>query len=170
MNLGSNHNQKGKCFIAKHEFSADFIGSSTQTIFEDYTCNHNKTLLEFSNNSSYTVTIRKRGCHIPLILKLDDPGVRSIQVEDLQSVSVSHQGDDLTPILRISGEKTFCICCSGEDNDQKNDPCCDKCNFCDSKEKCVCSCNCSKCRPSKRCCPKTNFTPAPGHLDLLGYN
>ncbi|MEX3746941.1 hypothetical protein [Lysinibacillus xylanilyticus] len=172
LNLGSNHNQKGKCFIAKHGFSVDYFGSSTQTLFEDYTCNHNKTLLDFTINQPVSVTIRKRGCHIPLTLELD-PGVRNIQVEDLQSVSVSRTGDlfgGSSPALILRGQKTFCICCSGEDNDQKNDPCCGKCNFCDSKEKCVCSCNCSKCRPSKRCCPKTNFTPAPGHLDLLGYN
>ncbi|WP_374964835.1 hypothetical protein [Lysinibacillus sp. RS5] len=172
LNSGSNHNQKGKCFIAKHNFNVNFFGSSTQTIFEDFTCNHNKTLLSFLVNQPVSVTIRKRGCHIPLILKLD-PGVRSVQVEDLQSVSVSRTGDllgDPSPALILRGQKTFCICCSGEDNDQKYDLCCGKCNFCDSKEKCVCSCNCSKCRQKKCCCPKTNFIPAPGHLDLLEYN
>ncbi|MFJ7186173.1 hypothetical protein [Lysinibacillus xylanilyticus] len=172
LNLGNNHNQKGKCFIAKHGFSVDYFGSSTQTIFEDYTCNHNKTLLDFTINQPVSVTIRKRGCHIPLTLKLD-PGVRSVQVEDLQSVSVSRTGDllgDPSPALILRGQKTFCICCSGEDNDQKYDPCCGKCNFCDCKERCVCSCNCSKCRPQKCCCPKTNFIPGPGHLDRLEYN
>ena len=154
----SNHNQKGECFIGVHvipTFSTGLTPGSTQTVYEDFTCNHNKTLLELSAiTQPIQVTIKRRKCNTPLILTIDPlPTIRKrlqrvIQLADLESVSVLNLSQATNATFNLSGQKTFCICCDGEDQHHKCDGCCDKCKGCDNKnrchtcKKCSCSCNC----------------------------
>ncbi|SCM96469.1 Uncharacterized protein BWINRASL_03540 [Bacillus mycoides] len=150
-----NHNQKGECFIGVHvipTFDVGLTPSSNQTVFEEFTCNHNKTLLELRATSQpISVTIKRRKCDTPLTIKIDplptfrDSLQRVIQVEDLESVSVLNLSATGNATFSLSARKTFCICCDHEDNDRKCGSCCVKCNGCDDKNKCHTCNRCKKC-------------------------
>ncbi|PFB71599.1 exosporium protein D [Bacillus anthracis] len=132
-------NQKGNCFIETHTIAASGTPSTgnipltiivppntSRTVFEDFTSNHNKTLLQISvpnDSSSIEVTIRTRGSSRPISATIVPNEIRIFQVEDFQNLTLTNNSDILD-FIDIFIQKTFCICC----NDQSNpcDECCDK--------------------------------------------
>ncbi|HDR6311627.1 TPA: exosporium protein D [Bacillus cereus] len=138
----SNH-QKANCFIETHTISgsgANLTGNiplnllvppntSNLPVFEDFTNNHNKTLLQISSTpfSAFpalplTIIIRTRRSNNPIVATLTTDevgnlgGPRVFQVEDFESLSVSNTNQFQTGELNVFIQKTFCICC----NDQSN--------------------------------------------------
>ncbi|MGA3599826.1 hypothetical protein [Lysinibacillus agricola] len=148
--------QGGELFIGKHILDIDVVFSqepSSLILFEDFTCNHNKTLLKFNAFRAAAFTIKTRGC-LPRTIIVEgnrlNPHDRVIQVENLESVSVTNLFS-IQNFISLNGSKTFCISCPGKDNNRKCDSCCDKCNSCDNKNKChtckrckKCSCSCNR--------------------------
>lgn len=164
-NVYSGFHVPQKCFIDTHPFTGSLflsVGGPEQTLIEDITCNHNKTLLILRssrtggsgfNAQPIQVIIRTRGCTEPITTVLP-PGIpRVFQVEDFESLVVANLGSGNEALLEYSMEKTFCICCSGEDNNQKCRSCCGTCNDCEDKEKCHTCIHCKKCNCS---CDRTN--------------
>ncbi|WP_339149662.1 MULTISPECIES: exosporium protein D [unclassified Sutcliffiella] len=98
-------------------------GSDGIVVFEDYTCNHNKTFLQLTsvpggNQLSpvdLEVTIQTRGSRFPITAIVpggpDIGGTRAFQVEDFESLSVSNPDDIVPGRLAVFIQKTFCICC-----------------------------------------------------------
>lgn len=101
-------------------------GAEDIIVFEDYTANHNKTLLQLSAEPSlveYTfseldVKIFTRDSDVPIEIRLSTnpfgpvfTGIpRGIQVENFVRMTVSNPLDTIGT-LRVHIEKTFCICC-----------------------------------------------------------
>jgi hypothetical protein len=96
----------------------------TETIFEDFTCNHNKTLIQLRSEPSgafpafpLEVTIRTRGSRIPIVATI--PGsqtiesMRAFQVEDFESLSVRFNDEvgQREAAVSVFIQKTFCVCC-----------------------------------------------------------
>jgi len=132
-------NQKDNCFIETHTIAGsgppstgnvplDIIvpPNTSRAVFEDFTSNHNKTLLQVSvpnDSGSIEVTIRTRGSSRPIIATIVPNEIRIFQVEDFQSLTLTNNSDAFD-FIDIFIQKTFCICC----NDQNNpcDECCHK--------------------------------------------
>lgn len=96
----------------------------TETIFEDFTCNHNKTLIQLRSEPRgafpafpLEVTIRTRGSRIPIVATI--PGsqniesMRAFQVEDFESLSVRFNDEvgQREAAVSVFIQKTFCVCC-----------------------------------------------------------
>ncbi|MFT4142533.1 MAG: exosporium protein D [Bacillus sp. (in: firmicutes)] len=123
--------EKANCTIATHKISGTGVNlngnilldiflppNSTITAFEDFTNNHNKTLLQFFVIGGFppvTVTIVTRKSSKPIIFTLEAPNTRIVQVEDFKSLSFTNSIDEAGEIS-IYVEKTFCICCNNQDN------------------------------------------------------
>ncbi|MGD6778547.1 hypothetical protein ACQCT3_02200 [Sutcliffiella horikoshii] len=106
-------------------------GAEDISVFEDYTDNHNKTLLQISAEPSLVeysfsvldVKIFTRDSDEPIEIRLSTNPVgpvytgipRGIQVENFVRLSVSNPLETIGT-LRVYIEKTFCICC-GEYSD-----------------------------------------------------
>jgi len=138
--MNNKHCKKKHCQIASHKvrgdsqgltgnipFQVNLLGGAEDIIvFEDYTDNHNKTLLQLSAETSLVentfsildVKIFTRDSDEPIEIRLSTnpfgpvfTGIpRGIQVENFVRLTVSNP---LTTIgvLRVHIEKTFCICC-----------------------------------------------------------
>ncbi|MGF9859858.1 exosporium protein D [Priestia endophytica] len=104
------------------------------TVFEDFTNNHNKTILQLTSVSGTSgvptasalsavpleVTIRTRGSRTPIEAIIpggDDVigGTRIFQVENFESLSVSNP-NNVPGALNVFIQKTFCICCENNRN------------------------------------------------------
>jgi len=141
----------GELFTGKHilDIDAVFSEETTLILFEDFTYNHNKTLLKFNAFRSAAFTIKTRGC-LPKTIIVEgnrlNPHDRAIQVENLESVSVTNLTSSQN-FISLNGSKTFCISCPGKDNNHKCGSCCNSCNnknkchTCKRCKKCSCSCN-----------------------------
>ncbi|WP_459499186.1 exosporium protein D [Bacillus sp. C1] len=130
------HDQKNKCPVQNHAVTTSndpiniliFANIGPQTIFEDFTTNHNKTLLKLSSIPTpaegvilpaqpLDITIYTRNSNLPIIARI--PGAtdtntiqgstRIFQVENFQSLTVSTP--DIVGTLHACIEKTFCIYC-----------------------------------------------------------
>ncbi|PFA13228.1 hypothetical protein CN373_24495 [Bacillus cereus] len=162
-NLFSNRTQINECFIGTHQLnniSNTLPAGSTQIFFEDFTCNHNKALLELrSTAQQVAVSIKTRDCNTPITVIVDpSPSLglssrRSIQVENLERLSITNLGSGSTTFI-LAGVKTFCICCNDKENNQNCEDCCNICDCCDNKEKCHTCKLCNKCSCS---CNQTNL-------------
>ncbi|MFJ8460450.1 hypothetical protein ACIQ57_15125 [Lysinibacillus xylanilyticus] len=107
----SNHPQHGfhvpqECFVDTHTTGGTFTlqhDDPERTIFEDHTCNHNKTLLELisldpgTNGHSVPpiqITIRTRGCDRPIKDVITPGSTKVFQVEDFESLVVQSVGTE----------------------------------------------------------------------------
>ncbi|MFZ5354007.1 MAG: hypothetical protein ACOZCL_14980 [Bacillota bacterium] len=110
-----------ECFTELHEDLISFAqpcDGTRATYFEDYTDNHNKTLVEVSPGSAgCTITVYMATGSGEVIRRVVEFGtLGSFQVEDLKEVSIECTGN---PGLGCTGliiiRKTFCICCKGDE-------------------------------------------------------
>ncbi|MGA3599825.1 exosporium protein D [Lysinibacillus agricola] len=124
--------QKGESFIATHTFDEIVrvppidAGGATEIVFEDFTKNHNKTLLVLKNSDfrGVSITIQTSTCNTPITADIPRGGLRIFQVENFKSLSLTNPINFASAVLTITGEKTFCINCNSEDNIQKCESCC----------------------------------------------
>jgi len=122
------HHQKDHCFIETHTLTGSNTpltftvpANTSRTIFEDFTNNHNKTLLEFRNLSTSQpteVTIRTRKSRIPITVTIVAGETRGLQIEDFQSLTLTNN-TNINSSIGIFIQKTFCICCNNQ-NDSRN--------------------------------------------------
>ncbi|KEK25713.1 exosporium protein D [Bacillus gaemokensis] len=131
------HHQKDNCFVETHTIAGTgtnltgniplnvFLPTNTsRTLFEDFTNNHNKTLLQFfvtGTSAPIGVTIQTRGSRLPITAILSPTETRIFQVEDFQSLILSNATTDDAGSLGVFIQKTFCICCN--DRNHRNDYC-----------------------------------------------
>jgi len=115
------------CRIATHTIQGDifrsfiiFSGATNQVVFEDYTNNHNKTLLTLRSLDTtgsaavpLTVTITTRNPKKTIIETIPGARTRSFQVENLESITVANSAA-INGTLGVLMQKTFCISCSGQ--------------------------------------------------------
>lgn len=94
----------------------DLLNTTPQTVFEDFTNNHNKTLIQLfvvGMSAPVDVTIRTRGSNIPITTTLQPVQTKIFQVEDFQSLTLTkHEGSVSAVSLFV--QKTFCICCNNQ--------------------------------------------------------
>ena len=94
--------------------------TAPQTVFEDFTNNHNKTLIQLfvvGMSAPVQVTILTRRSSIPITTTLQPVQTKIFQVEDFQSLTLTKQ-EGPTSIVSLFVQKTFCICCN-----DSNDSC-----------------------------------------------
>ncbi|EEL50376.1 MULTISPECIES: hypothetical protein [Bacillus cereus group] len=139
----SNH-QQNNCFVETHTIAGSGTNltgnipvtisletTTPQTVFEDFTKNHNKTLIQLfvvGQSAPVEVTIRTRGSRTPIIATLQPVQTKIFQVEDFQSLTLTRQEGPFT-LVTLFVQKTFCICCNNQDNScdeyyGEDDDCC----------------------------------------------
>lgn len=129
------HNQE--CFTETHTmagFGVDQAGNVpilvslrpnvTETIFEDFACNHNKTLIQLRSEPRgafpafpLEVTIRTRGSRIPIVATIPgNQSMRAFQVEDFESLTVRFNDEvgQREAAVSVFIQKTFCVCCRSD--------------------------------------------------------
>ncbi|MEN1936151.1 exosporium protein D [Paenibacillus sp. 102] len=127
-NQSYSHYQKDNCFIKTHTISGSnsalvFIvpANTSRTAFEDFTNNHNKTLLDFGvpgGSQPIEVTIRTRRSRIPITVTISASENRIFQVEDFQSLTLTNN-TNIDSAIGIFIQKTFCICCNNQNDNRK---------------------------------------------------
>ncbi|MED3557981.1 exosporium protein D [Bacillus thuringiensis] len=130
-NQSYSNDQKNNCFIETHTITGSeenangniplsvFLETTApQTVFEDFTNNHNKTLIQLfvvGMSAPVQVTILTRRSSVPITTTLQPVQTKIFQVEDFQSLTLTKQ-EGSTSIVSLFVQKTFCICC----NDNKD--------------------------------------------------
>lgn len=132
-NQSHSDRQKNNCFVETHTIggsgenlngniptSIDLLNTTPQTVFEDFTNNHNKTLIQLfvvGMSAPVQVTILTRRSSIPITTTLQPVQTKIFQVEDFQSLTLTKQ-EGPTSVVSLFIQKTFCICCN-----DSNDSC-----------------------------------------------
>ncbi|GAB1763139.1 exosporium protein D [Priestia sp. SB1] len=100
------------------------------TVFEDFTRNHNKTLLQLSAAATgvgvatgLTVSIFVRGSRLPISATIPAGSTRAFQVENFEKLTVSNPSATTAGTLNVFIQKTFCIGCNSQ-NKKSNKGCC----------------------------------------------
>ncbi|ASZ17868.1 exosporium protein D [Bacillus cereus group sp. TH43LC] len=123
--------QNGNCSIETHTIAGvrensngnipliiDLLNTTPQTVFEDFTNNHNKTLIQLfvvGMSAPVDVTILTRGSNRPITTTLQPVQTKIFQVEDFQSLILTkHEGP--ASAVSLFAQKTFCICCNNQDD------------------------------------------------------
>ncbi|WIY63090.1 MULTISPECIES: hypothetical protein [Bacillus] len=125
--------KKSKCFVETHTIAGvgenlsgnipltiTILPGAPQTIFEDFTDNHNKTLLQLTvplKELPITVTIQSRRTNRPITATIPTGVTRIFQVEDFESLTASTASPN-PGFFSVFIKKTFCICCN-----DRNDSC-----------------------------------------------
>jgi hypothetical protein len=92
-------------------------------VFEDFTKNHNKTLLQLSAvTTGLIVSIFTRGSRMPISATIPAGSTRAFQVEDFERLTVSNPSPTTAGTLNVFIQKTFCIGCK-EQNKNHNKKC-----------------------------------------------
>ncbi|HDR7317523.1 exosporium protein D [Bacillus toyonensis] len=122
------HHQKDNCFIETHTITGsntalnfNVPANTTRTAFEDFTNNHNKTLLDLripGTSQPIEVTIRTRSSRLPITVTIVAGETRVFQVEDFHSLTLTNN-TNINSNIGIFIQKTFCICCNNQ-NDSRN--------------------------------------------------
>lgn len=123
--------QKNNCFVETHTISGsgenlngnipisiDLLNTTPQTVFEDFTNNHNKTLIQLfivGMSAPVQVTILTRRSSISITTTLQPVQTKIFQVEDFQSLTLTKQ-EGPTSVVSLFIQKTFCICCNDNNN------------------------------------------------------
>ncbi|EOW9527070.1 exosporium protein D [Bacillus cytotoxicus] len=126
-----NHQKNTNCSIATHIISGaqtnlngnilldvNIPPNSTITAFEDFTNNHNKTLLQFfvtGGTPPITISIFTRNSSTPITATLQAIDTRIFQVEDFQRLTFTN-ATNTGGGIGMYIEKTFCICCNNQNN------------------------------------------------------
>lgn len=106
-NQSHSNNQKNNCFIETHTIAGSaenangnipvsvFLETTApQTVFEDFTNNHNKTLIQLfvvGMSAPVQVTILTRRSNVPITTTLQPVQTKIFQVEDFQSLTLTKQ-------------------------------------------------------------------------------
>ncbi|TKI81744.1 exosporium protein D [Bacillus mycoides] len=139
-NQSHSDHQKNNCFVETHTIggsgenlngniptSIDLLDTTPQTVFEDFTNNHNKTVIQLfvvGMSAPVQVTILTRRSSIPITTTLQPVQTKIFQVEDFQSLTLTKQ-EGPTSLVSVFIQKTFCICCNNQDDsDCECDDCC----------------------------------------------
>jgi hypothetical protein len=127
------------------------VRTTNQVVFQDYTCNHNKTFIQLRSIDlddqnpavDLTVTINLRNCPNQIVFTLPALGTRALQVEDFESLVVSNP-TAIFGALNVIIQKTFCICCDEKKHEKceridnscnQKDQYCDKSSLLDSSDR-----------------------------------
>lgn len=129
----NSHYQKDNCFIETHTVAGSGTTptenvpltiivppDTSRRVFEDFTNNHNKTLLQISVPEDVfpiEVTIQTRKSSTPIIATLATNETRVFQVEDFQSLTLTNNTEFIN-FIEVLIKKTFCIC-----RNDRNDSC-----------------------------------------------
>ncbi|MGN4808840.1 exosporium protein D [Bacillus cereus group sp. MYBK108-2] len=129
----NSHYQKNNCFIETHTVAGSETTptenepltiivppDTSRRVFEDFTNNHNKTLLQISvpgDAFPIEVTIQTRKSSTPITATLATNETRVFQVEDFQSLTLTNNTEFIN-FIEVLIKKTFCICCN-----DRNDSC-----------------------------------------------
>ncbi|MEQ3595223.1 exosporium protein D [Bacillus albus] len=119
------HHQKDNCFIKTHTITGsntalnfNVPANTTRTAFEDFTNNHNKTLLDLripGTSQPIEVTIRTRSFRLPITVTLVAGETKVFQVEDFHSLTLTNN-TNINSNISIFIQKTFCICCNNQND------------------------------------------------------
>ncbi|HDV8362701.1 TPA: exosporium protein D [Bacillus cereus] len=126
-NQAHSDHQKNNCFVETHiiggsgvnlngniPISIDLLDTTPQTVFEDFTDNHNKTLIQLfvvGMSAPVQVTILTRRSSVPITTTLQPVQTKIFQVEDFQSLTFTKQ-EGPASVVSLFIQKTFCICCN----------------------------------------------------------
>ncbi|MGK0532026.1 exosporium protein D [Bacillus sp. 'calajunan'] len=140
-NQSHSDHQKNNCFVETHTIggsgenlngniptSIDLLDTTPQIVFEDFTNNHNKTLIQLfvvGMSAPVQVNILTRRSSIPITTTLQPVQTKIFQVEDFQSLTLTKQ-EGPTSLVSLFIQKTFCICCN--DNNDSCDEYYHECN------------------------------------------
>ncbi|WP_082188363.1 hypothetical protein, partial [Bacillus cereus] len=90
--------------------------SSSVTVFENFTCNHNKTLIQFvysaTSAAPVTLTVSSFNSRNPVLLTLTPGDARTILLEDVQNVVFSNPSPTAATFDSLFIQQTTCICCN----------------------------------------------------------
>lgn len=100
--------------------------TADQVVFEDFTCNHNKTMIQVRSTVlpgepfavPLTITISTRHCPRKIIEEIPAGATRAFQVEDFQLLTVSNPYSNAGQLDTLI-QKTFCICCGDKKKCEK---------------------------------------------------
>ncbi|WP_459503190.1 hypothetical protein [Bacillus sp. C1] len=117
---------KNNCFIKTYTIfgsgntpvNLEIIRATSQTIFENFTDNHNKTLIKLSYvNTSFApieLIIQTRQSRTPLTIILTPGNIKTFLVEDVEKITFTNS-DEVDATISLLIQQTNCICC----NDKK---------------------------------------------------
>ncbi|WP_242245494.1 hypothetical protein [Bacillus cereus group sp. BfR-BA-01330] len=122
-----NSSNSNNCFIETFTIfgsettptSLEIPPGSTITLFENFTTNHNKTLIRFNFSPVFaafvTLTIRTFNSTTPQTITLTPGDRKTFLFEDVQSITFSNATTANASLSPLFIQQTTCICC-GESN------------------------------------------------------
>lgn len=100
--------------------SLEILPGSTITLFENFTTNHNKTLIRFSFSPVFaafvTLTIRTFNSTTPQTITLTPGDRKTFLFEDVQSITFSNATTANAELSPLFIQQTTCICCGNSDS------------------------------------------------------
>ncbi|OUB49575.1 MULTISPECIES: hypothetical protein [Bacillus] len=100
--------------------SLEIPPGSTITLFENFTTNHNKTLIRFSFSPVFaafvTLTIRTFNSTTPQTITLTPGDRKTFLFEDVQSITFSNATTANASLSPLFIQQTTCICCVNSDS------------------------------------------------------
>ncbi|WP_144613241.1 hypothetical protein [Bacillus cereus] len=124
----SSNSDSNNCFIETYTIfgtgdtpqDLDITTGVPRTVFENFTKNHNKTLIKLSFSLAFATTVRLTIARLnhrsPLTLTLTQGDIKTFLVEDVESITFSDTSAPATLNLLI--QQTNCICCSSINDDE----------------------------------------------------
>ncbi|OOZ85011.1 hypothetical protein [Bacillus cereus] len=123
-----NSSNSSNCFIETFTIfgsqttptSLEIPPGSTITLFENFTTNHNKTLIRFSFSPVFaafvTLTIRTFNSTTPQTITLTPGDRKTFLFEDVQSITFSNATTANASLSPLFIQQTTCICCGNSDS------------------------------------------------------
>ncbi|MHA4260300.1 hypothetical protein LS996_28845 (plasmid) [Bacillus cereus] len=123
-----NSSNSNNCFIETFTIfgsettptSLEIPPGSTITLFENFTTNHNKTLIRFSFSPVFaafvTLTIRTFNATTPQTITLTPGDRKTFLFEDVQSITFSNATTANASLSPLFIQQTTCICCGNSDS------------------------------------------------------
>ncbi|MFB5690260.1 hypothetical protein [Bacillus cereus] len=123
-----NSSNSNNCFIETFTIfgsettptSLEIPPGSTITLFENFTNNHNKTLIRFSFSPVFaafvTLTIRTFNSTTPQTITLTPGDRKTFLFEDVQSITFSNATTANASLSPLFIQQTTCICCGNLDS------------------------------------------------------
>lgn len=123
-----NSSNSNNCFIETFTIfgsettptSLEIPPGSTITLFENFTTNHNKTLIRFSFSPVFaafvTLTIRTFNSTTPQTITLTPGDRKTFLFEDVRSITFSNATTANAELNPLFIQQTTCICCGNSDS------------------------------------------------------
>ncbi|EHL65985.1 hypothetical protein HMPREF1014_05423 [Bacillus sp. 7_6_55CFAA_CT2] len=123
-----NSSNSNNCFIETFTIfgsettptSLEIPPGSTITLFENFTTNHNKTLIRFSFSPVFaafvTLTIRTFNSTTPQTITLTPGDRKTFLFEDVRSITFSNATTASAELSPLFIQQTTCICCGNSDS------------------------------------------------------